>query len=168
MRAILAAIAFAAAASTLAAELNTLRLGGVALHFPDTWKFEGGGGHAEGHGPDGEYVIATYRLLRADVPPEAVEHHLSSIDGFARDEMPRLAQKNGKVVRPVTKHELAEGRVIYSAATQDSKLLRDYYFLQYLLGSKRALVYITVEGYGKVSDVAPGFDKTVESADWLE
>ena len=82
--------------------------------------------------------------------------------------MPRLAAKNGVVVREVTEQALANDRVLFSAASESTRLFRGYYFLQYFLASKRAMVYITVEGYGKASSAIDSFDKIIATQQWIE
>jgi hypothetical protein len=168
MRTIVAMLFCAIGLTVTAEELNVLRLGTLVLRIAPTWQFHGGAQRAEGRGPNGEGLIANYRVLRPEAPPEAVEHHVTTVQGFARGEMPRLAEKNGTVIRAVTEQLLPGGRFQFSAVSQGTKMFRDYYFLQYLLGSKRAMVYITVEGYGKATDAAASFDKIVESQEWAE
>ena len=159
----------AAATAPRAEELNVLRLGTLALRLPTTWQFESGPGQrAQGRGPNGEGIIANYRTLRPGAPPEVVTQHVSSARGIARDEMPRLAEKNGRVVRPVSERSFPNDRFVVSSASQGSRLLRDYYFLQYLLVSNRTFVYMTVEGYGNAAEAAASFDKTIDTQEWLE
>jgi hypothetical protein len=82
--------------------------------------------------------------------------------------MPGLADKNGEVLRPLTETALPESRVQFSTVSQGRKAFQDYYFLQYLLGSSRSMVYITVEGYGVASEAADRFEKILATQRWDE
>ncbi len=149
-------------------ETLLLRVGTLSLDVPSSWSFSGSNQRAEGRGPDGEGVIVSYRVLKPGAPDPVVEHHWKTIRGFASDRMPELASKNGEVLRPVTEYSLPEGRVQFSALSQGTKMFRSYYFLQYLLGSSRLMVYITVEGYGNASEASIRFEKILATQRWDE
>ena len=152
----------------LAADLRELRMATLTLQVPPTWHFTGSGERAEGKGPDGENVIASYRKMKADAPSDAIEYHWRVVRGFAADKMPGLASKYGTVLRAVTETHLPEGRVQFSAVSQTQRMLRDYYFLQYLFGSSRAMIYLTVEGYGNAEDAAARFESVLATQRWDE
>jgi hypothetical protein len=152
--------------AAFADELLELRMATLALQVPATWRFTGTSERAEGKGPDGEYVIASYRKLKRDAPSDVIAYHWKAIRGFAKDKMPDLAVKNGEVVVAVSEKLLPGGRVQFSAMSQGKKMLRDYYFLQYLLGSSQSLVYITVEGYGSTLDAAARFEAILATQRW--
>src|SRR5581483_2281232 len=115
----------------------------LAFRVPATWTFSGTNERAEGRGPDGQSVIANYRKLKVDAPAEVKEEHWKIIRGFATDKMPQLAKTNGDVLRPVTLALQPGGQVQYSSVSQGRKVLRQYYFIQYLFGSSRSIVYLT-------------------------
>lgn len=155
--------------SANAQDLLLLRMGSLHLDVPAGWTFRvDPNQRVEGKGPDGEFVIGNYRFLKPGAPTDVVDHHWKIIRGFAADQMPGLASKNGQVIRPLTEASLPGNRVQYSTATQGTKMFRDYYFLQYLLGSSRLMVYMTVEGYGSAKDAAERFEAILRSQRWDE
>jgi len=168
MRTVAAAVCLFFALCALAVEPLVLRVGTLAMQFPDGWTFQGGKQRAEGKGPDGEAVIVTYRVLVQGAPPEAVEQHWKAVRGFAADKLPEIAAKNGEVLRPPAEVALPGGRVQFSTVSQGKRLLRDYYFLQYLLGSSRALVFLTVEGFGSATEASGRFDQILATQQWDE
>lgn len=166
LAALLLLLAYTAAS---AQELYILRMGSLILSAPSTWRFEGGANQrVEGKGPDGEGVIANYRFLKPGAPADVIDRHWTTIRGFASERMPGLASKNGDILRPLTETPLPENRVQYSTVSQGKKTFRDYYFLQYLLGSSRLMVYMTVEGYGNASEVAARFERILSTQRWEE
>jgi hypothetical protein len=159
----------ALALPAIAQELLELRLGTVAFQVPSSWHFEQSGKHrATGRGPDGASVIANYEVLLPDAPPEATAKHVATVRGFAAEKMPGLADKNGTVIRPVTEQRLPGERVQYSSASQSRRGDRDYYFLQYLFGSNRSIVYMTIEGFGRADAAATSFDRIALTQQWRE
>lgn len=82
--------------------------------------------------------------------------------------MPNLASKNGEVIQPVTETELPEGRFMFSAYTKTTRLLREGFFLQYLLASPSSMVYLTVEGTGNAKDAAEYFSQVIAKHTWTE
>lgn len=93
---------------------------------------------------------------------------MALVRGFAETEMPGLATKNGTVVKPVTEVALGGRRVMFTAVSQGSKSLRDYYFVQYLLGSPSAMAYFTFEGYGNAAEASQRLDKIVATQQWAD
>ena len=167
--ALVALLLLLTASAASAQELLLLRMGSLNLSVPSTWKFEGGPNQrVEGKGPGGEGVIANYRFLKPGAPAEVVDHHWKTIRGFASERMPGLASKNGDVLRPLAETALPGNRVQYSTVSQGKKALQDYYFLQYLLGSSRLMVYMTVEGYGNASEAASRFEAILGTQRWEE
>jgi len=81
--------------------------------------------------------------------------------------MPGLAEKNGKVLRPVTESLLADSHVEFSAASAGKRMFRDYYFIQYLIAGKRGMAYLTVEGYAHAAKVASSFDDILTAQQWI-
>ena len=82
--------------------------------------------------------------------------------------MPSVAEKNGKVIRPVVEQPLPDSRSQFSAASQGRRMFREYYFIQYLLASKHGMVYLTVEGYGNAAAALSTFDDVVATQQWAE
>ncbi|RYF37184.1 MAG: hypothetical protein EOO38_26780 [Cytophagaceae bacterium] len=152
-----------------AADNPVLRTDTLTLVFTPEWRFTLEPQRSEGHGPDGEFVIMNYRTLLPDAPPDVVEHHWKTIRGFATEKMPGIAASHGKQVhRPLTETALPDGRISFSTISQSKKMFKDYYFLQYLLGSRRSLVYITVEGYGRAEQAAARFEGILATQQWNE
>lgn len=157
-----------AGSASWAREPWILRAGTVTFRVPDAWKIEVEGQRAEGRGPDGEGLIANYRVLKPGAPRDVVEHHVNTVRSFASEHMPGLATKNGVVVRPVAEIVSPEGRFQASSVSQGKQQGRDYYFLQYLLGSERLLLYVTVEGFGNALVAADRFEKILATQEWAE
>jgi hypothetical protein len=152
-----------------AADNPGLRTDTLTLVFTPEWRFTPGPHRAEGHGPQGEFVIMTYRTLLPDAPADVVEHHWKTIRGFATEKMPGIAASHrNEVRRPLTEIALPDGRVQFSTVSQGKKMFRDYYFLQYLLGSRRSMVYMTVEGYGNAEEAAERFERILATQQWNE
>jgi hypothetical protein len=166
---LLVTLVFAMLASIVSAQEHMLmRIGTLSIDFPVSWHFQGSGQRGEGRGPNGEEVIANYRVLRPGAPPEVTEQHWNTIRGFVKDKMPELAEKNGAVVRHVTESPLQDGRVQFSSISQGKRRGQDYYFVQYLLGSPRLMAYITVEGVGDGVQAAERFEKILATQRWSE
>jgi hypothetical protein len=122
----------------------------------------------ESHGPDGQTLIANYASLISGAVPDPASHVLETARGFAHDRMPGLAEKNGKVIRPVTEQGLPDARYEFSSASQGRRMFRDYYFMQYLFTSKQGMVYLTLEGYGEASKAAAYFDDVLATQQWVD
>ena len=169
MRFLIAAFLAAFFAIASAADNPVLHTDALTLVFTPGWKVTQGPHRAEGHGPDGEFLIVSHVTLLPDASADAVEHHWKTVNGFANDKMPGIATSHQNTVhRPLTKTELPDGRVQFSTVSQGKKLFRDYYFLQYLLGSSRSLVYMTVEGYGNAEEAAQRFEQVLATQQWNE
>jgi hypothetical protein len=152
-----------------AADNPVLRTDTLTLVFTPEWRFTPGPQRAEGHGPQGECVIMNYRTLLPGAPADVVAHHWQTIRGFATEKMPGIAASHQNEVRqPLTETALPDGRVQFSTVSQGKKMFRDYYFLQYLLGSRRSLVYVTVEGYGNAEEAAQRFQRILATQQWNE
>jgi len=82
--------------------------------------------------------------------------------------MPRLAKKNGNVIRQVTELALADSLFEFSAVSQGKRMFRDYYFLQYLLPWKKGMVYLTIEGFGDAATAASSFEQILATQRWIE
>jgi hypothetical protein len=156
--------------SCLAAAQDTrLQLGTLSVDFPASWKFQRSGQRFEGHGPDGETVIATSRVLVPGAPPEAVEQHWKVIRSFARDEMPSIAGARGRpVLRPVGEKAVDGSRVLFSSVSGKAQEGPGTYLLQYLFGSSRVIAYFTVEGSGDATEAAARFEKILAARHWDE
>ena len=149
-------------ASTMA---DTLQLGSLALELPPGWQFRVGQQRVEGEGPDGQILIANFRSLPAGAAPQG--DGMSKIAaGFANDQMPRIASKGKRVVRALEKTDTGDGHVRYSTISQSQRMLRDYYFLQYLFGTPQSMAYVTIEGYGDAAEAASRFDRVAAAARW--
>lgn len=169
MRLLFAAFLAVFISFTSAADNPVLRTGTLTLVFTPDWQFTPGPHRAEGRGPEGEFVIINYRTLLPDVPTDAVEKHWQFIRGFASEKMPGIAtDHDNQIRRPLTETALPEGRVQFSTVSQGKKMFRDYYFLQYLLGSRRSFVYMTVEGYGNAEEAAQRFERILATQQWNE
>lgn len=152
-----------------AADNPVLHTDTLTLVFAPEWQVTQGPHRAEAHGPQGEFLIMSHATLLPDAPAELVERHWQTIRGFANEKMPAIATSHGNTVRrPLAKTELPDGRVQFSIVSQGKKLFRDYYFLQYLLGSSRSLVYMTVEGYGDAEEAAQRFEQILATQQWAE
>jgi hypothetical protein len=156
------------ASTTWAQEQFLFRAGPISLDLPSTWQFKSDRGTIEGKGPNGEVAIVSIRRMRPEAPEEVRQQHMNTVRGFARDAMPNLAAKNGDVIQPVTETELPDGRVMFSAQTKTSRMFREGFFLQYLLASPSAMVYITFEGTGNSKDAAEYFSQVVAKHRWAE
>ena len=150
-----------------AEEIGILHLGPLVLQFPAGWRMQGNPLRVEGLGPHEQRIIADYYGVKDGVADPAAQV-LSTAREFARDKMPELAQKNGNVLRPVTEQALEGGRTEYSAVTQEKKLFRAHFFLQYLFASTRGWVYITVEGYGEAPPAAESFERILATQKWMD
>ena len=150
-----------------AAEIGILHLGPLVLQFPAGWNMQGNSSRVEGSGPHGERMIADYYGVKDGVADPAAQV-LSTARKFARDKMPELAQKNGKALRPVAEQALEGGRTEFSAVTQEKKLFRPQFFLQYLFASTRGWIYITVEGYGDATPAAESFETILATQKWMD
>jgi hypothetical protein len=152
-----------------AADNPVLRTRTLALEFAPGWQLALDGNRAEGHGPDGESIIMNIRALLPDAPADAVERHWQGLRGFATNQMPGIAAAHqNEVRRPLTETALPGGRVQFSTVSQGKKMFRDYYFLQYLLGSRHTLAYVTVEGYGNAEAAARRFERILATQQWSE
>jgi hypothetical protein len=145
-----------------------LAIGPLNLQLSPGWRTTGNAQHVESHGPDGQTIIATYAAIVSGSVSDPTSKVLETARGFARDRMPGLAEKNGKVQRPVTESSLADSRVEFSAASAGKRMFRDYYFIQYLIAGKRGMVYLTVEGYGDAAKAASSFDDILAAQQWIE
>jgi hypothetical protein len=153
--------------SVRAEDVGVLHLRPLNLVLPPTWTFDGSKKPIEGHGPDGEKLLITImkRRLGADTATSASAKDMAV--NFSRDMMPTLAAKDGKtIIRPVTPVITAEGKVAFSAASEKSGLFGEQYFVQYLLASDAALIYLTIEGKGKASPVVERFDIIMKTQQW--
>jgi hypothetical protein len=171
MRFLIAALLIAYVSVAGAADNPMLRSGTLTLELTPEWQFTPGPEpqRAEGRGPQGEFVIMNYRTLLPGAPADVVEHHWQTIRGFATEKMPGVAAAHkNEVRRPLTETALPGGRVQFSTVSQGRKMFRDYYFLQYLLGSPRSLVYMTVEGYGNAEEAARRFERILATQQWNE
>jgi hypothetical protein len=170
MRTLLAPLVLALLPALAAAQGHPLRAGTLTVDFPGAWDFKGSSGQrAEGHGPDGEHVILTYRVLHPGAPADVVAQHWVVIRNFARDEMPGLAAgKDTQVLRAVTQAPRQDARVEYSSVSKRSREGRDAYFLQYFLGSSRTIAYFVVEGDGDATQAAARFEKILATQRWQE
>jgi hypothetical protein len=166
MRLFLVIIGLLAVATPHAQETNLFRIGPLSLMFPATWQFDGSKRPIEGRGPNGGHAIVSYRGLEPDAPEYVREKHVALVRGFAETEMPRLATKNGTVVKPVTEVPLDSRRFMFTAASQSSRLFREYYFVQYLLGSPTAMAYFTFEGYGSAIEASQRLDTIMATQRW--
>lgn len=151
-----------------AESVSRLSVGPLVLQLPAGWRISGNSQRVESHGPNGQTLIANYASLITGAVPDPVSFVLETARGFARDRMPGLADKNGKVIRPVTERGLPDARSEFLAASQGKRMFRDYYFLQYLLTSKQGMVYLTVEGYGDASKAASYFDDVLATQQWVD
>jgi hypothetical protein len=152
-----------------AADNPVLRTRTLTLEFAPGWQLALDRGRAEGHGPDGEFIIMNVRSLPSDAPADKVEQHWQSLRGFAATQMPGIAASHeNEVRRPLTETALPEGRVQFSTVSQGKRMFRDYYFLQYLLGSRHTIMYMTVEGYGNAEAAAQRFERIVATQRWTE
>jgi hypothetical protein len=111
-------------------------VGPLSLQFSAGWRITGNSLRSESHGPQGQTLIATYISIVPGAVPNPASKALEGARGFARDRMPGFAEKNGRVVRPVTESTLPDSRVEFSAASEGKRMFRDYYFLQYLFPAK--------------------------------
>ena len=151
------------------ADNTVLRAGTVTLAFTPEWKWMQGDQRAEGRGPQGELLILTYRTVAPDATTDDVERHRKFVQGFANGKMPGIAVSHDKTVtRPLTETALPDGRVQYATVSQTKKMFRDYYFLQYLLGSPHGFAYLTVEGYGSAEEKSRQFDAILATQQWNE
>lgn len=152
----------------LAADIGVLNLGPLHLTLPPTWKFDGSKNPIEGFGPEGEEVLISIARSKPPTSASALPSTQDLAVGFSKDKMPLLAQKNGKtVLRPVTAVSTPEGKVAFSAASEKSGLFGgSLYFVQYLLASDSALIYMTIEGKGKAAPVVERFDEIINSQQW--
>ena len=170
MRQLAAAFAFALVTCVASAqEPLLLHLGTLDLEFPPPWRFQRSGLRAEGRGPDGESVIAQYRVLHPGAPAEVVAQHWSVIRNFARDEMPGIAAgRSSQVVRPVGETPRPDKRVQFSSVSRKEAAGGERYLLQYLLGSSRLIAYFTVEGPGDALQAAARFERILATQRWQE
>jgi hypothetical protein len=169
MRFLLAVFLAVCAGCTSAADNPVLRTDTLTLEFTPEWKFTPGQQRAEGHGPQGEFVIMNYRTLSPGAPADAVAKHWQTLKGFATEKMPGIATSHKQeVLRPLTETALPDGRVQFSTVSKGKKMFKDYYFLQYLLGSNRSMVYMTVEGYGNAEEAAQRFERILATQQWNE
>ena len=155
-------------AMVFAEGFSRLSVGPLELQLPGGWRIVGNSQRVEGHGPDGQTLIANYASLKPGAVPEPSSQVLETARGFARDRMPGLAEKNGTVIRPVTERALADSQFEFSAASQGKRMFRDYYFVQYLLTSKNGMVYFTIEGFGNAAAAASSFDDILATRQWTE
>jgi hypothetical protein len=148
--------------------VSRLSVGPLVLQLPAGWRITGNSQRVESHGPDGQTLIANYASLISGAVPDPASHVLETARGFAHDRMPGLAEKNGKVIRPVTEQGLPDARYEFSSASQGRRMFRDYYFMQYLFTSKQGMVYLTLEGYGEASKAAAYFDDVLATQQWVD
>jgi hypothetical protein len=82
--------------------------------------------------------------------------------------MAELASKGGKkLVRPVTPLPVPNGREGYSAGSESgSSAGGKQFFLQYILGSSEAFVYLTFEGQGDAVQALEKFDAIIATQQW--
>jgi len=147
---------------------SRLVIGPLHLQISSGWRTTGNSQHLESHGPDGQILIVTYAAIVPGSVPDPAAKVLETARAFARDKMPGLAEKNGKVLRPVTESPLPDSRVEFSAASSGKRMFRDYYFIQYLLTGKQGMVYLTVEGYGDAAKASSSFDAILADEQWVE
>jgi hypothetical protein len=106
--------------------------------------------------------------MKPDAPSEVREQHVNVVRGFAREKMPGIASKNGEVIQPVSETAVSENRVLFTAATKTSRSFGEGYFLQYLLSSSTAMVYLTFEGPGRAHDAIKHFGEIIARHRWAE
>jgi len=147
---------------------SQLAIGPLHLMLSSGWRTTGNSQHQESHGPDGQTIIATFAAIVPGSVPDPAAKVLETAREFAKNGMPGLAEKNGKVLRPVTESPLADSRVEFSAVSAGKRMFRDYYFIQYLLTGKQGMVYLTVEGYGDAAKAASSFDEVLAGQQWVE
>jgi hypothetical protein len=167
---LLLVVCTATALPAQAEDVGVLHLRPLHLILPPTWTFDESKNPIEGRGPDGEKLLITIMKRRSDGGSNSPASAKDLASGFAKDKMPLLAAKDGKtVVRPVTPVSTPEGKVGFAAASEKSGLFSgEQYFVQYLLASDSALIYLTVEGKGKVSAVTERFDEIMRTQRWDE
>lgn len=154
----------------LAGDIGVLNLGPLHLILPPTWKFDGSKNPIEGVGPEGEEVLISIARSKPAASVSASPTPQDLAISFSKDKMALLALKNGKtVLRPVTPMPTPEGKVAFSAASEKSGFFGgSLYFVQYLLASESALIYMTIEGKGKAAPVVERFDEIMNNQQWDE
>jgi hypothetical protein len=163
-------VCYAFAVPAHAEDVGVLHLNPLHLTFPATWTFDGSNKPIEGRGPDGEKVLITIMKHIADNGSNASQSGKDLASNFAKNQMHVLATKAGQtVVRPVTHLPTPEGKTGFSAASENSGLFTgERYFVQYLLASNSAVIYLTVEGKGKASVIYKSFDEIMRTQQWDE
>lgn len=164
--ALASAITFLASSFVFSGEFAPLHVGPLTLTFPSTWHFDVSNTPTEGFGPEGEKALISARTKGANASaPSSIE----VTKDFAQGRMAQLAEKRGKLVRPVSELPAPSGKVIYSAATEYSGLFTSQsYFLQYAIASQNTAIYITFEGQGGAEQAMKKFDEIIATQKWGE
>ena len=150
-----------------AKDAEVLHLPPLHLEFPSTWQFDDSKSPIEGAGPDGDKVLITVMRRKPDASADSPSM-ASLASGFAGGPMVEIAAKDGlKVIRAVGAFPTPDGKVGYSAASEESRALGGKtYFVQYLFASPGALIYLTFEGKGEAGPAMLRFDKFLETQRW--
>jgi len=162
-------VALSAAVSiAIAQDVGVLHLRPLHLELPATWQFDGTKNPIEGVGPDGEKLLVTIMRRKTQEGSNPARPATELAKGFAQDTMQKLSVKDGKsIVRAVSEFSAPEGKIAFSAASEKSGFLGgDKYFVQYVLASDSALIYLTIEGKGKASPVLERFDLIIAGQKW--
>lgn len=136
-----------------------MAVGSFAIPWPDGFSRQPEQRSIRLKGPGGETVLISPAF--SPEPSEATKLQ-ETLRSFAETKLQNLASSKGDVVQPLKKTEVSGAIHFYSTATQSSKLLRDYFYLQYVLIGKWGGALFTVEGPGKAVDKMPVYDKAFQ------
>jgi hypothetical protein len=136
-----------------------IAVGSFAIPWPDGFSRQPEQRSIRLKGLEGETVLISPAF---SPDPSEARKLQETLRSFAETKLQNLAASKGDVVQPLKKTEVSGPIHYYSTATHSLKLLRDYFYLQYVLIGKWGGALFTIEGPGKAVDKALVFDKTFQ------
>lgn len=109
--------------------------------------------------PGGERVMITPLLAQAGLSREDAHAKYTQLaEDMSARVMVASAERQGKVVRSLTRVTSARNAMIHSIASERSRMGKTYYMLQYAVSGHGGIIFFTIEGYGNGGDQAKRFD----------
>jgi hypothetical protein len=136
-----------------------MAVGSFAIPWPDGFSRQPEQRSIRLKGPEGEIVLISPAF---STDASATGKLKETLRSFAETKLQDLASSKGDVVQTLKKSEVSGPIHFYSTATQSSKLLRDYFYLQYVLIGNWGGALFTIEGPGKAVDKLLVFDKVFQ------
>ena len=167
-RAIIGAVLllFTAPQSVLAVE--RLSIGTLSVDWPEGYSSDRVGDALLLRAPNDERVIVSYLRGRNHFLKEQRLRFAGMHRVFALRTLTDMAASRGKMVRPLTISELADGTIVYSTASRVRHATMDSYYLQYFVVGPFSAALFKIEGEGDTLREKTRFDAVFASARWNE